>query len=214
MIRVYKRENPPASLTHPGNTTYNNQDVQSALLEDQKQKCYICERICITDFEIDHFLPVSKHPHLKLSWGNLFLACSYCNGKKLAIFDNILNPSKEDIEDLIKAKHDVNKKIIYFTAENQTEQIHKTIELLNKVFNGSTKIRTKREENFYEYFLSRINVFMSSIISYLDLKDNKTKGIIIEQLSADAEFLAFKYAIIIENKDLLNDFREHIIWNK
>ena len=97
MIRVFKREEEPKTL----NTTkaYDGEDVQEALGEDQHDKCYLCERLCTTDYVIDHFKCQKKHPELIREWLNLLFSCSYCNGRKSSTFDNLVNPITCNVEE-------------------------------------------------------------------------------------------------------------------
>ena len=53
MIREKKSEE--VSLSLSATARYDGEDVKRQLLEDQHEKCYICERKLGTDFQIDHF---------------------------------------------------------------------------------------------------------------------------------------------------------------
>jgi len=81
-------------------------------------------------------------------------------------------------------------------------------------FNGTGKIRIIREERFYEYFLSRIINFQSVVNRYLSAKNNQNKEVVIEELDIKQEFLAFKYHILKQNKELFVEFLPYMIWNK
>lgn len=52
MIRVQKCEQAPKSLK--STRAYDGEDVKQQLLTDQHAKCYLCERILSTDFQIEH----------------------------------------------------------------------------------------------------------------------------------------------------------------
>ena len=114
MIRVFKREEEPKTL----NTTkaYDGEDVQEALGEDQHDKCYLCERICTTDYVIDHFKCQKKHPELIREWSNLLFSCSYCNGRKSSTFDNLVNPITCNVEEEICQKIDFRKNRAVFSS--------------------------------------------------------------------------------------------------
>ena len=60
--------------------------------------------------------------------------CSYCNGKKSANFDGIVNPTKEAIEEKIVQTLNYDK--ADFATDDTSEAIQQTIVLLNRVFNG------------------------------------------------------------------------------
>ncbi len=61
MIRVTKSVDSPPSLLVAGNTNHNHPDVIEQLIYDHKGKCYVCERICITDYEIEHLQSTKNH---------------------------------------------------------------------------------------------------------------------------------------------------------
>jgi len=215
MIRVAKSAIAPQSLLVAGNSKYNHQDVQKQLIEDHKSKCYLCESILVTDFEIEHLRPSAQNaPEFKTSWGNLFLSCGYCNRKKLHYFDNILNPSLHNIEEIIQCILTSTKSVTFKSTTTDNLQVDETIALLTRIFNGTGKIRVIREEKFYEYFLSRINNFHSLLENYLSNKTAENKNIIIEQLEIKQEFLAFKYHILKQRDDLFAEFAPYMIWNK
>ena len=215
MIRVAKSAVAPQSLLVAGNSKYNHQDFQEQLIEDHKSKCYLCERTLVTDYEIEHLRPLSKNNQKqKMSWSNLFLSCGYCNKKKLHHFDNILNPSLHNIEEIIQCILTSTKSVTFKSTTTDNPQVNETIALLTRIFNGTGKIRVIREENFYEYFLSRINNFHSLLDNYLSNKTADNKNIVIEQLEIKQEFLAFKYHILKQRDDLFTEFAPYMVWNK
>ncbi len=139
MIRVVKNIQAPLSLS----TTkkYDGEDVKKQLIEDQSQKCYLCERTLVTDFEIEHLDSTGG----RQDWNNLFLACRYCNGKKLQYYDDILAPNSNNIEELIKQKINGNQAL--FTSLGY---VSNTIKLLNSIHNGISKVRNIKEKHFFE----------------------------------------------------------------
>ena len=215
MIRVAKNAVTPPSLLVVGNTRYDHQDVQKQLFEDHNNKCYLCERALVTDFEIEHLRPSAKNnDEFKTSWDNLFLSCRYCNGKKLHHFDNVLNPQLHDIEDIIQCKLGATKSVTFYSTEVENAQVTETITLLTRIFNGTGKIRLIKEENFYEYFLGRINHFYSVLDKYNSAKSDENKAILIEEIGIKQEFLAFKYHILKQRADLFEEFSPYMVWNK
>ena len=133
MIRVSKNPNTPASLQVNGCSNYNGQDVQEQLVEDQHEKCYLCEQFTGKDFQIEHLKPKADnyHPELKYTWTNLFLSCPFCNARK-PNSSKILDPSLYDIENLISQKIDFPNNKIVFTGDTGQIEIKDTIELLDK----------------------------------------------------------------------------------
>lgn len=60
MIRVSKSDAVPTSLST--SSQYNGEDVVRQLCADQHQKCYLCERTCITDYEVEHWHSKANYP--------------------------------------------------------------------------------------------------------------------------------------------------------
>ena len=59
--RTNKSQKAVASLekAKEKNTTYNTQEVNSALQEMFHGKCYICENKLISSYQIEHFIPIT-----------------------------------------------------------------------------------------------------------------------------------------------------------
>lgn len=51
MIKVYKSDKAPEKLAEAG---YTCDEVKQAILNDQKDKCYLCERKVTTDYQVEH----------------------------------------------------------------------------------------------------------------------------------------------------------------
>lgn len=140
MIRVYKHSKAPDSLAKQ--ISWTEEDVIEQLQLDQHGKCYLCERIQITDFQVEHHKSRHNFPALTYEWTNLFWSCSYCNGKKLSSFDDLLYPANQNIEDLIQQAFDFpNAKAVFSALETSSEQITRTITILERIFNGTNRIR-------------------------------------------------------------------------
>ena len=213
MIRVSKNTNAPQSLS--ATRQYDGEDVKAELLADHRNKCYLCERTRYTDFAIEHYKSETNNPELIQDWNNLFLACSYCNGKKLHNFDDILNPLSVNIEDVIEQKVDfVNMQAIFNCKVEETLSHTKTIELLQRIFNGTNSLRKIKENNFFNYLLSKINIFQQLVNNYLLNPTVQTEEEVRKELDIDREFLGFKYWIIKNNNRLYSVFSNDIIWNK
>ena len=210
MIQLQKTTTAPASLATKNK--YDGEDVKALLAKDHYDKCYICERQLTTDFQVEHLHSQEHYPDEKYNWDNLFFACSYCNGRKSANFDGIVNPTKEAIEEKIVQTLNYDK--ADFATDDTSEAIQQTIVLLNRIFNGKNAIRKVREEKFFEEFLSKMNNFEKAINDYLSAPTPETKEVIRELLSIEQEFLGFKYWIIKNNPALFREFSNNIIWNK
>lgn len=212
MIRVKKNTVLPKTLTTT--SAYDGEDVKGQLLEDQYGKCYLCERSCCTDFQIEHYKSQEQYPELRQDWNNLFLGCSYCNGKKSDTFDNTLNPTSSNIEDEIKQHIDFTSKKAVFDSEINDASQNETIELLARIHNGTQPARKIKEERFFEYVLSVVNEFLSRVREYQNNPTEDTERAVREGLSINQEMLGFKYWIIKDNPQLYAVFANDIVWNK
>lgn len=213
MIRVHKHNTAPASLAKK--VSWTEEDVINQLQSDQHSKCYLCERIQITDFQVEHHKSRKNFPELTFEWTNLFWTCSYCNGKKLSSFDNLLNPATQNVEELIHQSFDFpNAKVVFTATKTSSVQISSTIKMLGRIFNGKNKIRTTREQRFYDYAMSKITSFQGMVTDWLNDNSKKNEDAIINELNVESEFLGFKYWIIQTNKSLLDTFGKYIVWNK
>lgn len=213
MIRVYKHNKAPESLADK--KSWQGEDVVSQLKEDQKGKCYLCERIRITDYDVEHHKSKHHFPELTYVWSNLFWSCRYCNLKKSASFDDLVNPINDNVEEIIYQSLDFpNAKAEFSATGTVSPQITNTITLLNKIFNGSGRIRTIREQQFYDYVMSKITSFQKMTTTWLENTSEEAEKAIIDELDIKSEFLGFKYWIIRSNAVLLSRFEKYMIWHR
>ncbi|WP_315015749.1 HNH endonuclease [Capnocytophaga leadbetteri] len=213
MIQLQKTTTAPASLATKNK--YDGEDVKALLARDHYDKCYICERQLTTDFQVEHLHSQEHYPDEKYNWENLFFACSYCNGRKSDKFDDIVNPTKEAIEEKIVQKLNYRDNKADFITNDTSETIQQTIKLLNRIFNGKqSNLRDFNEKAFFRDFSARMSVFEQAVYDYLSAPTQETKEIVRELLSIEQEFLGFKYWIIKNNPTLFREFSNNIIWNK
>ena len=213
MIQLQKTTIAPDSLTTK--KRYDGEDVKALLAKDQYDKCYICERQRTTDFHIEHLHSQKNYPVERYNWENLFFVCSYCNGRKSDKFDDIVNPTKEAIEEKIVQKLNYRDNKADFITNDTSETIQQTIKLLNRIFNGKqSNLRDFNEKAFFRDFSARMSVFEQAVYDYLSAPTPETKEVIRELLSIEQEFLGFKYLIIKNNPTLFREFSNNIIWNK
>lgn len=212
MIRVRKNITAPKSLS----TTkkYDGEDVLRQLEEDHYKKCYLCERHLTTDFEVEHFKSQDNNSDLRQNWENLFWSCGYCNGKKKHYFDNIIHPATVNVEEEIKQIINFSDKQVCFEALKETNEHNKTCLLLTRIHNGTNKLRTKREENFFEEVLKSINNFERIVCEYLSNPTERNSSIVKEELQIEKEYLGIKYWIIKSNSQLCEVFGNELVWNK
>ena len=212
MIRLHKNKTKPLSLET--NKQYDGEDVKALLLLDHDSKCYLCERSLVTDFEIEHFQSATKNENLRFAWENLFLACGYCNKKKSDKFDDILNPLKIDVENVIEQRLDYSCKKAVFKTSMEGQECARTIELLNLIFNGKSHVRNLKEEKFFHYIMSVITHFLKIVDDYLNDPQEEKKDLLRSELSKGSELLGFKYWIVKDHSKLFEDFKDDIVWNK
>lgn len=211
MIKVEKSATIPESLLTT--QAYDGQDVQRQLLCDQHRKCYICECAVEANYHIEHLNSQAN----RQDWNNLFLSCGYCNDKKLALYDNILNPATNNIEDIIEQRLDTYSKEAEFRSENNSTEVKQTIKLLENIFNGKEhdpNFRSPHEEVFYDRVEMSINDFMRKVIDYRMNSSQTNENIVREELAIGKELLGFKYWIIKDEPILNAVFANDIIWNK
>ncbi|MDR0995525.1 MAG: HNH endonuclease [Tannerella sp.] len=130
----------------------NNENINQQLLDDQYGKCCYCERLVDTDFQIEHLQSQHNHPELINDWDNLYLACSYCNSHKSDSFDNIMAPSKYNVEEIIKQEDDSKNSKVIFSSNNEDEKVKQTIKLLSLLFNGKDGLRKTKANIFYKSY--------------------------------------------------------------
>lgn len=211
MIKVEKSATIPESLLTT--QAYDGQDVQRQLLCDQHRKCYICECAVEANYHIEHLNSQAN----RQDWNNLFLSCGYCNDKKLAFYDNILNPATNNIEDIIEQRLDTYSKEAEFRSENNSTEVKQTIKFLENIFNGKEhdpNFRSPHEEVFYDRVEMSINDFMRKVVDYRMNSSQINEDIVREELAIGKELLGFKYWIIRDEPELNAVFGGDIIWNK
>lgn len=214
MIREVKSPVSPSSLS--AHKRYDGPDVVDQLFADHHGKCYLCELKAKQHYEVEHLKSKENFPGLEYEWSNLLLSDGYCNGKKSKSFDNILNPNVHNIEDVIEQRIDsINRKALFQTS-NTSIEAQKTVELLNRLYNGTyaPKLRTKREDKFYKEVERVINAFNITLFNYQFNTNPQTEKAVRDELAIDKELLGFKYWIIKDKPELLAVFENDIKWNK
>lgn len=197
---------------------YNLEDVLIQLEKDFKKKCYLCETKA-TSFEVEHLVSHRKNIELKFKWDNLFLSCRHCNNIKSTSFDEILDCTKEDVETHIKYKMDLFPMAeVEISATNEDERVLKTVELLDKCFNGEhTPTKKLDSKNIRDNILKQLNIFRSEITKYFDAIENDEEDEIqdIEKeirrhLNNNSEYASFKRCIVKYNPRLNKMFGHYI----
>lgn len=211
MIKEKKCPVAPDSLA--STKKYDGEDVKKQLLEDQHEKCYICERKLYTDFEIEHFRSEHNYPGLIRDWSNLFLACRYCNGKKSSSFDDNVYPLSSDVEDEIEQRIDMRNDKAKFNTQINDNQHSNTIKMLDIFYNGKLKIRNIKEERFFDYSKQKMIEFSRIVNNFIMNPTPQNRALVAGELAIDKELLGFKYWMI-RDFALEGEFRNEIVWNK
>ncbi len=208
MIRIKKTTEDPQGLY----LAYNHESVSKQILSDQNNKCYLCERIMVTNYQVDHLIPVSRRPDKEKQWTNLFCACDYCNGRKSDGWYGLADPTSYYVEKVIEQTNNFTDKEVVFNSEDGSEGVTQTVSLLTRLFNGKRGLRNMKDKIFYEYFIRNINVFQVAIDCFLQDKSAENRLIVRQHLDCKEEFLGFKYWIIKSHHELNEEFAQDIIW--
>lgn len=212
MIRVRKTDAPDELET----CGYKHDNVNRQILIDQDDKCYLCERECTTDYEVEHLFSQSHDKNLKNIWGNLYVACGYCNKRKNSKYDNIVHPDITNVEEEIVQMIDTATNFAIFEASttNPSTELTETIKLLERLYNGENGKRKLREDRFWNAIKANYSSFWKHINNYLKDKTESNRNKILNDLSIESECLGFKYHIIKNNPVLRGEFLSACSWNR
>ncbi len=218
---IYVKKSEPAPLCLPiekakKNGDYKCGDVLPRTRDDFRNKCYICESKAPTTINVEHFKSHQGNKDLMYDWYNLFYACGHCNNIKLHLYDHILNCT--DLQDLVDEwiQYDIKPfpgEKVRLTVLHDDERVRNTVELLEKVYNGHTPLKTIEAGNIRQNLLEEIRDFQGFLFKYYRERLEQTykenlKREIKYQLSPYSPFTAFKKWIIRENPVLQADFGE------
>lgn len=214
MIRVYKQTEVPASLQVDNCSSYDGQDVQDALYDDQQSKCYLCEQKVGKSSQVEHLRPKAEanFPELKYKWTNLFLACPYCNGRKSNALQ-ILDPANNNIEKIIAQRLDATKKNLEFASDSSDKEVKDTIALLNHLHNGKNGLRDRKAKAFYDDIELGVSSFLNHLLNYKENSSDENKQILADSLKVDKEFLGLKYWML-KDYGFEDHFTDEIVWHK
>lgn len=87
---------------------YRHSDIKGQLKDETGFKCIYCESKIghNTPGDVEHIIPSSKNEDMHFEWENLTIACTECNRRKNAYYEQgeeFLNPyTDNDLEDLIE----------------------------------------------------------------------------------------------------------------
>lgn len=211
MIKVYKSEKAPGRLLEVG---YNCDEVKRVILEDQNDKCYLCERKVTTDYQIEHLASRTHYEDKENEWENLFIACNYCNDRKKHFYDDIPLPNRVEFENVISQVVDLKTQKAEFVLTDSTPELLKLKELLGKLYNGRGICRNLMETRFWNEFMNDYRNFLRRVATYKVNPTEENKQIVIDDLSIEQTALGFKYAFIKCDIELWCVFKDYCKWNK
>ena len=211
MIKVYKRETAPAELATKG---YKCDEVKATILEDQHDKCYLCERKVTTDYQVEHLASQKNNADKINDWDNLFMACNYCNDRKKHYYDDIPLPSSQIFEEeIVQAVSKDSKKATFTPLDINNQSMVKLSELLDKLYNGKEKTRNLMENRFWKEFLELYTAFLRRLADYQQTPSLDNKHLVEEELNHSAPILGFKYSVIKNNPKLWETFSACCKWS-
>lgn len=199
------------------NGNYNQPEVVDALKVVFNNKCYLCENKKITSYNIEHLKPHrNEDKNLKFLWENLFLACAHCNNIKSDKYENILDCTEIEVDKLISFR-----KIGSFAWEekieiiglNEDKAVKETVELLEKIYEGNTFLKTMESLNIRKELREEIHDFINAINEYqeTDGEDKEdAKFLVRKHLKSNSPFAAFKRWIVRDNSEKLYEFQKNL----
>jgi hypothetical protein len=230
MINFSKSQPAPASLA--AQKKYDDEDVLQKLQSDFYNKCYLCEKIIINDFEVEHYQnhTTNKITDLakKFDWNNLMYACVYCNSRKSGeSFSGILNCTNasiliaEKIVFQLKTCNNPTEKVDISTTETDPT-VQNTVKLLWRIHNGDCKIDLEYKPKAASKMKAKAlrNLIIKDISNFMELKNNfyesentAAQNIYLdrikEELQPESQFLAFKIWYIKSKPSWERDFKPY-----
>jgi len=196
---------------------YKCGNVLNKIESDFKKKCYICEVKEPGTINVEHFRPHMGDNNLKFDWNNLYWSCSHCNNIKSNNYGDLIDCTDlaENIEDRIKLHmKPFPMEGVEVEAMDTNASTLSTVDLLNKTYNGSTKLKTLESSGLRNKILYDIIDFQHYTTQYLiggfD-EDHKNLCLthIKRHLSRASNFTAFKRWIVKENEVMRNEFEKY-----
>lgn len=220
MVYFEKSQPAPECLTSEKSKvsgTYNCGNVLLTLKNDFKNKCYICECKNLTAINIEHFIPHKGNIDLKFDWNNLFYACSHCNNIKLAKYKNIINccDPNSNIEQRLKYNFEgFPFESVTVEALDTDAATIETAQLLNEIYQGTTKMKVIESSNLRDKILDEVIEFKILLRDYYKADDNELlKDQLLPKIAGhlmkSSNFTAIKRSKILNNENLKKDFEKY-----
>lgn len=178
---------------------YNKPDVLYQLRDDFYNKCYLCEQKELTSINIEHFVAHRGDVDLKFNWDNLYWSCTHCNNIKSDKYNNLLDCTKDDAVNSMEYEYrSFPKPIVTITAIRNSSKTVETVDLLNKIYEGTT-IQKKIEAESIRAGIGREIKKLNDCLGK-DMNDQDVSNQLTDLLSKKSEYSAFKRWIILQSK--------------
>lgn len=110
---------------------YRHPEIKAELVAETSNKCVYCESKVghNTPGDVEHKIPTSADRSQHFSWANLTIACTECNRRKRAYFDEVkpfLDPYNDDVESRVVHHGPV---VAWIPGDESSEISVKTLEL-------------------------------------------------------------------------------------
>ena len=197
-------------------TTYNTPEVNKALYGMFHGKCYICENKEGSSYQIEHLVSHKGNKELKYDWNNLFWVCAHCNNIKLNKYDNILNCTYENVDDVIafrKKGYFGKDETLEFEALDNRVETKITISLLQNVYYGETPQKEIEAKILRKKLRKELSKFKELVREYKEAEglDKEDLEILLKrELRNSSEFAAFKRWLIKDNKEYYSELLQYM----
>lgn len=194
---------------------YNKPEVNAALVEMFKGKCYICEnKEAVTSYQIEHLIPHKMNLDLKYDWNNLFLSCAHCNNIKNARFEPIVDCSQVEVDKKIAFRKEgyfgIDEKFVFVPLED-TVEVNNTVRLLNEAYYGNTPQKKMEATNIRRTLRRNLSDFKNLVREYEEAEEydkGDLKYAIRKEVEPQSAFAAFKRWILWDNKEKYGELIE------
>lgn len=191
---------------------YNQPEVNEALIEMFRGKCYICEnKSNISSYQIEHLKPHRGNLELKYDWNNLFWSCAHCNNIKNAKYEPILDCSQIEVDKKIAFRKEgffgTQEKYVFVPLEDDNE-INNTVALLQDAYYGSTPQKKMEATNIRKSLRTELSNFKNLIREYEEAEEYDKEDLICairREVKDHSAFTAFKRWILWDNAQRYDD---------
>lgn len=197
--------------------SYNTPEVNRALYEIFHGKCYICENKEGSSYQIEHLKPHKGNRDLKYDWNNLFWVCAHCNNVKLGKYDNILDCTMENVDDVIafrKKGYFGKEEILEFEALDERVETKLTVLLLESVYYGETPQKKIEAKILRKKLREELSKFKNLVREYKEAEgeDKVDLEILLKrELKSSSAFTAFKRWLIKDNKEYYSELLPYVV---